>query len=103
MNMRVIRSLFRNSGAFFMRRSFVSDKLYWVIFTEYIQNQLQHGDKPLEFFLEGTRSRTGKFLHPKLGEFPARKKKHTSLFRLAKIPEEKYYGYQFQLEATETF
>lgn len=50
-----------------MRRSFMSDELYWVIFQEYVQNQLQKGDKPLEFFLEGTRSRTGKFLHPKLG------------------------------------
>ena len=52
-----------------MRRSFMSDELYWVIFQEYVQNQLQKGDKPLEFFLEGTRSRTGKFLHPKLGTF----------------------------------
>lgn len=50
-----------------MRRSFMSDPLYWVVFTEYIQNQLQIGDQPLEFFLEGTRSRTGKFLQPKLG------------------------------------
>lgn len=67
MNMRVVRTLFRNSGAFYMRRSFMSDQLYWVVFTEYIQNQLQNGDQPLEFFLEGTRSRTGKFLQPKLG------------------------------------
>ena len=67
MNMRVVRTLFRNSGAFFMRRSFMSDPLYWVVFTEYIQNQLQFGDQPLEFFLEGTRSRTGKFLQPRLG------------------------------------
>ncbi|KAJ7357450.1 hypothetical protein OS493_024966 [Desmophyllum pertusum] len=43
MNMRVVRTLFRNSGAFFMRRSFMSDPLYWVVFTEYIQNQLQLG------------------------------------------------------------
>ena len=51
-----------------MRRSFMSDPLYWVVFTEYIQNQLQIGDQPLEFFLEGTRSRTGKFLQPRLGK-----------------------------------
>ena len=69
MGVRVVRRLFRRSGAFFMRRSFMSDELYWVIFQEYVQNQLQKGDKPLEFFLEGTRSRTGKFLHPKLGTF----------------------------------
>lgn len=69
MNMRVIRTLFRNSGAFYMRRSFMTDPLYWVVFTEYIQNQLQNGNQPLEFFLEGTRSRTGKFLQPKLGRY----------------------------------
>ena len=69
MNMRVIHTLLRNSGAFYMRRSFMSDPLYWVVFTEYIQNQLQYGDQPLEFFLEGTRSRTGKFLQPKLGTY----------------------------------
>lgn len=67
LNMRVVGALFRNSGAIFMRRSFMSDPLYWVVFTEYIQTQLQYGDKTLEFFLEGTRSRTGKFLQPKLG------------------------------------
>ena len=68
LNMRVVGALFRNSGAIFMRRSFMSDPLYWVVFTEYIQTQLQYGDKTLEFFLEGTRSRTGKFLQPKLGK-----------------------------------
>ena len=69
MNMQVIHTLLRNSGAFYMRRSFMSDPLYWVVFTEYIQNQLQYGDQPLEFFLEGTQSRTGKFLQPKLGMY----------------------------------
>ena len=58
---------FQKQWGFFMRRSFMSDPLYWVVFTEYIQNQLQFGDQPLEFFLEGTRSRTGKFLQPRLG------------------------------------
>ncbi|KJE90338.1 peroxisomal acyl-CoA:dihydroxyacetonephosphate acyltransferase, variant [Capsaspora owczarzaki ATCC 30864] len=57
----------RNSGAFFMRRSFGSDKLYWAVFSSYVQTIVINGDSPIEFFLEGTRSRTGKSLPPKTG------------------------------------
>uniref|UniRef100_A0A7E4VIE9 PlsC domain-containing protein n=1 Tax=Panagrellus redivivus TaxID=6233 RepID=A0A7E4VIE9_PANRE len=57
----------RRCGAFYMRRSFGKDKLYWAIFSEYVQTHLIHADRPVEFFLEGTRSRTGKSLHPKYG------------------------------------
>ncbi|XP_020605928.1 dihydroxyacetone phosphate acyltransferase-like [Orbicella faveolata] len=105
MNMRVIRTLFRNSGAFYMRRSFMSDPLYWVVFTEYIQNQLQNGDQPLEFFLEGTRSRTGKFLQPKLGVLSMVLDLYTNArvpdilicpitFSYDRIPEESLYAYE---------
>lgn len=55
------------SGAFFMRRSFAEDPLYWACFSEYVQETVGNGDQPLEFFIEGTRSRTGKCLHPKVG------------------------------------
>lgn len=61
--------LLRASGAFFMRRSFGSDRLYWAIFTEYIHTIIINGDRPIEFFIEGTRSRSGKSLNPKLGLF----------------------------------
>ncbi|KAJ7357411.1 hypothetical protein OS493_024922 [Desmophyllum pertusum] len=105
MNMRVVRTLFRNSGAFFMRRSFMSDPLYWVVFTEYIQNQLQNGDQPLEFFLEGTRSRTGKFLQPKLGVLSMVVDLYTNArvpdvlicpisISYDRIPEESLYAYE---------
>uniref|UniRef100_A0A914ZC43 Phospholipid/glycerol acyltransferase domain-containing protein n=1 Tax=Panagrolaimus superbus TaxID=310955 RepID=A0A914ZC43_9BILA len=57
----------RRCGAFFIRRSFGDDAFYWAIFSEYIQTHLIHADRPLEFFVEGTRSRTGKSLHPKYG------------------------------------
>lgn len=52
---------------FFMRRSFAADPLYWACFSEYVQEIVGNGDQPLEFFIEGTRSRTGKALHPKVG------------------------------------
>ena len=69
MAMKVVGTILRKAGAFFMRRSFGSDQLYWAIFTEYVQGNIISGQAPIEFFLEGTRSRTGKFLPPKLGEF----------------------------------
>jgi thioester reductase-like protein/1-acyl-sn-glycerol-3-phosphate acyltransferase len=66
LNMFMIGRIFRNSGAFFMRRSLGDDALYREIFSEYIASILEHG-QPFEFFLEGTRSRSNKCLPPKLG------------------------------------
>ena len=59
--------LLRGSGAFFIRRTFGSDELYWAIFHEYVQQHIINADSPLEFFLEGMRSRTSKYLSPKQG------------------------------------
>lgn len=70
-----IGRLLRDSGAFFIRRSFGNDKLYWAAFSEYVQTLVTAGENPVEFFVEGTRSRTAKSLCPKLGEsFPKRKR-----------------------------
>ncbi|CAL1585766.1 unnamed protein product [Knipowitschia caucasica] len=67
MGMKVIGEMLRMSGAFFIRRSFGGDKLYWAVFSEYVKTILKNGLAPVEFFLEGTRSRTSKSLTPKLG------------------------------------
>ncbi|XP_071963350.1 dihydroxyacetone phosphate acyltransferase-like [Antedon mediterranea] len=67
MAMKFINNVLRWAGAFYIRRSFGLDKLYWAVFTEYVQRLIVNGEAPLEFFLEGTRSRTGKSLPPKLG------------------------------------
>jgi glycerol-3-phosphate O-acyltransferase len=58
--------IFRHSGAFFMRRSFKGDDLYPVIFRTYLRYVMAEGF-PIEFFIEGTRSRTGKLLSPRFG------------------------------------
>ncbi|CAH1793298.1 unnamed protein product [Owenia fusiformis] len=71
MGMKFIGSLLRNSGAFYIRRSFGTDKLYWAVFTEYVQTQLNNGDHPVEFFVEGTRSRTSKSYPPRIGMLSA--------------------------------
>lgn len=56
----------RRAGAFFIRRSFKGDRLYGAVVDAYMRRLLKDG-WPLEFFLEGGRSRTGKLLPPKLG------------------------------------
>jgi glycerol-3-phosphate O-acyltransferase len=58
--------LFRKSGAFFIRRSFKGSVLYPIIFSQYIHVLLKEG-YPIEFFIEGGRSRSGKMVLPKLG------------------------------------
>lgn len=59
--------LLRDTGAFFMRRSFNGDRLYWDTFQEYVYTILVKGQQGIEFFIEGTRSRSGKSLVPKIG------------------------------------
>ena len=58
--------ILRRGGAFFIRRSFKGDRLYGVVVDAYMRRLIKDG-WPLEFFLEGGRSRTGKLLPPKLG------------------------------------
>jgi glycerol-3-phosphate O-acyltransferase len=56
----------RRAGAFFLRRSFGTDRLYTAVFKAYIRKLVREGVHQ-EFFPEGGRSRTGKLLPPKLG------------------------------------
>ena len=58
--------LFRNAGAFFIRRTFKGKPLYKEVFKTYITRILQEGFN-VEFFIEGGRSRTGKMILPKMG------------------------------------
>ncbi|XP_077443733.1 dihydroxyacetone phosphate acyltransferase [Stigmatopora argus] len=67
MGMKFVGEMLRMSGAFFIRRSFGGDRLYWAVFSEYVKIIVKNGYAPVEFFLEGTRSRTAKSLTPKLG------------------------------------
>lgn len=59
-------TIFRNCGAFFLRRTFKGAPLYARVFAEYVQAVLAEGFN-IEFFIEGGRSRTGKAVLPKLG------------------------------------
>jgi glycerol-3-phosphate O-acyltransferase len=66
LNLPVLGRFLRKGGAFFLRRSFKSQKLYSAVFHEYIARILSNGTA-LEYFIEGTRSRTGRLLQPKGG------------------------------------
>jgi glycerol-3-phosphate O-acyltransferase len=61
-----IGPVFRRAGAFFIRRSFAGDALYPIVVDAYVRRLIREG-YPLEMFLEGGRSRTGKLLAPKFG------------------------------------
>ena len=66
LNMPVIGHFLRKGGAFFMRRSFKGDALYAAVFTKYLGFMMARGH-PLEYFIEGGRSRTGRLLAPRTG------------------------------------
>jgi len=61
-----VGNILKRGGAFFIKRSFKNNILYKSILNFYIQ-QLIKKNFPQEFFIEGTRSRTGKIIHPKFG------------------------------------
>lgn len=65
--MAVIGNMLREACAFFIRRSFNNDELYSTIFSQFVETLVVNGDAAIEFFIEGTRSRTGKCLAPKYG------------------------------------
>jgi glycerol-3-phosphate O-acyltransferase len=62
----VVGSLLRRGGAFFLRRSFKGEPLYAAVFHEYLHLMLARGF-PIEYFIEGGRSRSGRMLTPKAG------------------------------------
>lgn len=84
LNIFPIGALFRKCGCFFIRRSFGNDILYKLTLEAYLYALLYEG-RPIEFFFEGGRSRTGKLLPPRFGlyqmlleayqEIPADKRK----------------------------
>ncbi|NJD26594.1 MAG: glycerol-3-phosphate 1-O-acyltransferase PlsB [Betaproteobacteria bacterium] len=66
LNLPLVGPLLRRGGAFFLRRSFKGEPLYAAVFHEYLHLMLARGF-PIEYFIEGGRSRTGRTLAPKAG------------------------------------
>ncbi|MCX7166450.1 MAG: glycerol-3-phosphate 1-O-acyltransferase PlsB [Rhodocyclales bacterium] len=66
LNLPVVGSILRRSGAFFLRRKIKGEPLYAAVFQEYVHLMIDRGF-PMEYFIEGGRSRSGRTLAPKAG------------------------------------
>ena len=66
LNFPPVGGILRRGGAFFIKRSFRGELLYTACIKHYIDKILHEG-YPVEFFIEGGRSRTGQVLQPKFG------------------------------------
>jgi len=61
-----MKQLGNNAGLIFIRRSFKDDLIYKAALRHYISSIIDAGDH-LTWNIEGTRSRTGKIIYPKMG------------------------------------
>ncbi|WP_068829345.1 glycerol-3-phosphate 1-O-acyltransferase PlsB [Pseudomonas sp. BMS12] len=97
LNMPVVGSLLRRGGAFFMRRTFRGNPLYTAVFNEYLHTLFSKGF-PVEYFVEGGRSRTGRTLQPKTGmlAITLRSFLRSNRLPIAFVPV--YIGYERVLE-----
>ena len=66
LNLPVVGPMLRKGGTFFMRRSFRGSPLYTAVFMNYLGAMMARGH-PIQYFIEGGRSRTGRLLDPKTG------------------------------------
>lgn len=99
LNLPIVGQIFRGAGAYFIRRSFNGNVLYTSVFKKYL-NSLVRRSTPLEYFIEGGRSRTGLLLPPKKGMLSMTIQSHLSQAHkpIAFIPT--YFGYEKLLEGT---
>ncbi|WP_313328639.1 glycerol-3-phosphate 1-O-acyltransferase PlsB [Stutzerimonas balearica] len=97
LNMPVVGGLLRRGGAFFMRRSFKGNPLYTAVFNEYLHTLFTRGF-PVEYFVEGGRSRTGRMLQPKTGMLALTLRSYLRSSRLPVLFVPVYIGYERVLE-----
>ena len=97
LNMPVIGGLLRRGGAFFMRRTFKGNPLYTAVFNEYLHTLFSKGF-PVEYFVEGGRSRTGRMLRPKTGMLAITLRSFLRSHRLPIVFVPVYIGYERVLE-----
>jgi glycerol-3-phosphate O-acyltransferase len=97
LNLPIFGSLARRGGAFFLRRTFRSHKLYAAVFYEYLST-IQSQGVSIEYFIEGTRSRTGRLLPPKGGMLAMSVKSYLKAPVRPIMFQPVYIGYERMLE-----
>jgi len=98
LNLPVVGGILRMGGAFFLRRSFRGSSLYPVVFTKYVDVMMNRGH-PMEFFIEGGRSRTGRLLAPKTGMLAMTVRSYLRDPRRPVVYVPVYFGYERIVEA----
>jgi len=93
LNLPLIGRLLRKGGAFFIRRTLRGDTLYATVLMKYLATIMARGH-PIEYFIEGGRSRTGRLLQPKTGmlSMTVRGFLHAPVRPVVFIPV--YFGYE---------
>lgn len=67
--MKIMGSMLKQCGAFFLRRGENSqDVIYRSVLYAYVKYLVTYESTPLQFFIEGTRSRSNKSIPPKFGK-----------------------------------
>ena len=97
LNMPVVGNLLRRGGAFFMRRTFKGNPLYTAVFNEYLHTLYTKGF-PVEYFVEGGRSRTGRMLQPRTGMLAITLRSFLRSSRTPIVFVPVYIGYERVLE-----
>jgi glycerol-3-phosphate O-acyltransferase len=99
LNLPVVGQILRGGGAYFIRRTFNGNALYTSVFKSYL-NSLIGRNTPLEYFIEGGRSRTGLLLPPRKGMLAMTIESHLQSKNkpIAFIPT--YFGYEKLIEGT---
>ncbi|UPK84644.1 glycerol-3-phosphate 1-O-acyltransferase PlsB [Pseudomonas sp. A2] len=97
LNMPLVGNLLRRGGAFFMRRTFKGNPLYTAVFNEYLHTLYTKGF-PVEYFVEGGRSRTGRMLQPRTGMLAITLRSFLRSSRTPIVFVPVYIGYERVLE-----
>ena len=98
LNLPVLGAILRRGGAFFMRRSFRDDPLYYAVFSEYLYQVYRRGHT-VEFFIEGGRSRTGRLLAARTGLLQMTIEHHQRGIPRPIVFVPVYFGYEKLIEA----
>ncbi|HEX4051658.1 MAG TPA: glycerol-3-phosphate 1-O-acyltransferase PlsB [Steroidobacteraceae bacterium] len=98
LNLPIVGRLLRKGGTFFMRRSFRGNALYTVVFMKYLAAIMARGH-PIEYFIEGGRSRTGRLLAPMTGMLSMTVRSYLREPRRPAVFVPVYFGYERLIEA----
>lgn len=97
LNIPIVGAILRRCGAFYLRRSFKGNRLYSAVFSAYLRQILVRGHS-IEYFIEGTRSRTGRLLTPKAGMLAMTVESYVNNPRLPVVFVPIYFGYEKLIE-----